>query len=202
MTALAHHIDMAVTQLHEALLEGIKLQLLPLGQADRLHGAQIGLHRLHQRARRGHDDLQRALRVGGCLIGCRARCTASQSQAPQHPHPRAHRLHGRRELLVRQRLPRREQLHRLPEHVLQHRREVLGLPTRGRHHQHGAALRQRAHHERPRAIGCLHVQARLPHMREHAAQLAILGGGAQHALQTGRVGGRDTGITMGCGHDH
>ena len=72
-------------------------------------------------------------------------------QPAQHHHPGADGVDAGREPFVRQRLPGREDRHRIAEHAAQFGGQVVGFPAGGGDHQQGALPGQRAGDEQARA---------------------------------------------------
>ena len=89
----------------------------------------------------GDDDPQR--RAQPLVVG--------MGEPAQHHHPRADGVHARREPLVRQRLPGREQRDGVAEDAAQFGGQVVGLAAGGGDHQQRAGLGERAGGEQPRA---------------------------------------------------
>ena len=110
-------------------------------QRHRLDLGPVRRHRLQQRARGGHHDPQRRAQPG--VVGMR--------QPAQQHQPRADGVDAGREPLVRQRLPGREQRHRVAEHAAQFGGQVVGLAAGGGDHQQRTLPGQRGGDEHPRA---------------------------------------------------
>ncbi len=146
MPALSHHVDVGVAKQNEAFLQLLKVQFFALDKADRLNLAEPILDGVNQRTSRGDDNSQRRLR------GARFLRLLKQLEPTQHPHTLGHRLHARREPLVRKRLPCWEHFYDIAQHVPEHGSDVLCLTTGGRDHQHRRVLRHRSRDEWPHAF--------------------------------------------------
>ena len=139
LTALADHVDAGVGQVDEPGDDVVELGLGADGQRDRLDVGEVGRHRLQQRPRRRHDDPQR--RAEPLVVGV--------GQPAQQHQARTDGVDARREPLVRQRLPGREQRDRVTEHAAQLGGQVVGLaPGRGDDEQR-ARLGERATRRTP-----------------------------------------------------
>ena len=170
----------------------LELDLLPAGQLDRLEvGEPLDL-RLQHRANGRDDDLERPV----------VRLVAGVLDPPQHRQPPADRVAARAQPLVRKRLPRRVERHRLRvEQVLQLLGEVLGLAHRRGDHEHRApGVDQPPDHERTQRRGPGQVEVRDPllgvlHRRRERrfAQDQVGQGGDGHGLLLGTTNGW-------CGH--
>ena len=126
LAPLLHHVNSGVGQRDEPLHQPAQVGPVADVQDDGRHLAQVGCHRLDQRADGGdhHGQLPAwiLLRVG---------------EPPQRRQPFADCVGSRRQPLVRQGLPRREDHHFVrPEQVGDGRGGHLGLPPGGRHEQH------------------------------------------------------------------
>ena len=122
LAALADHVDAGVGQVDQPGDHVVEVGLGTDGQRHRLDVGEVGRHRLQQRPRRGHDDPQR--RAEALVVG--------MGQPAQQHHPRADGVDARRQPLVRQRLPGREQRDRVTEDAAQFGGQVVGLAARSR----------------------------------------------------------------------
>ena len=111
------------------------------GQAQRLQQAQARVHRLQQRAHRGHHHLQRRAQPGVLGVG----------QPAQQHQPGTDGVDAGREPLVRQRLPRREHRDRIAEDTAQFGGQVVGFAAGGGDDQQRTLAGQRAGDEQPGA---------------------------------------------------
>ncbi len=126
LAALSDHVHPGVGQVHQPRDDGVELRLGAEGERDRLDVGQVGRHRLQQRPGRGDHHAQRRAEVFVVRVG----------QPPQQHHPRADRVDTRRQPLVRQRLPGREQRDGVAKHAAQLGGQVVGFsPGRGDHEQ-------------------------------------------------------------------
>ncbi|CNG87418.1 Uncharacterised protein [Mycobacterium tuberculosis] len=135
LAALLHQVDAVVPGVDQAADGAVQVGVLAGREPHRLQVGEPGDDRLQDGPDRRHDHVQRAaLAVPAGLHGVRV------GEAAQHREPLPDRVRPRGQLLVRQRLPRREV--RDPRRVEQARQgggQVLGLPAGRGHREHGAA---------------------------------------------------------------
>lgn len=113
-------------------------------------------------------------------------------QPPQHRHPPPHGVRPRRQPLMRQRLPGREQSDRIPQHLAQLNSQIVGLPPRSGNHHHGPLLSNGRRHERPHRGGRDQHCRLAPDQPLHLLQSGIGTSHRNQASQRWTIGGHET----------
>ena len=143
LAARFHLVLAPVAHRDQPFHELVTIQARARPHHDRLDVLDVRTEPLHQRTDRGHDH--------------RGEMFATCPQAPHHPQAPAHRLRVGRHPFERERLPRREQLHRVVADVLAKvGRDPLGLCARGHRDEHRPARRcgrERRGEDRARGLG-------------------------------------------------
>ena len=107
LAACLHLVLAPVAHRHELVDEPVAVELLAGPYEDRFEHLDVRAEPLDQRTH-GRDDHRRQ----------QLRIVVTPPQPPDDAHPTAHSLDRGRDPLERQRLPRREELHRVGAHVL------------------------------------------------------------------------------------